>query len=317
MQSVISRCQLIGLISKSQRDCVISTYRVRANALRSKLTGDALAEAKLSPEQRADIQARLVSLGLLADKPDGEFGPNTRVAIKKFQQAHGFQEAPFLTSQQRALLLASPQPSQSQGSLQASATAQSQSQIFPTAPNVALSNGATVSQPSTTAQNSTPSVSARHAQGEFARLMSVPNACEVARQLGRSQLWTEVPFANKRTPGPTCEAASNCLGSLNTQIAAAIDYLTKNPAVFDMLRTQLQASNQRPNYIFDVVESNLRRQQFELSKSLTVSCSLVWSLLSNWFDLSGRSNQTYYQTFIAAGQSVLANVRAAYDADNA
>jgi hypothetical protein len=109
VQSVIGRCQLTALFSNSQRDCVIITYRIRANALRSKLTGDALAEVKLSPEQRADIQARLGSIGFLADRSDGEFGPNTRAAIRKFQQAHGFQEGQFLTAQQLTLLLSSVQ----------------------------------------------------------------------------------------------------------------------------------------------------------------------------------------------------------------
>jgi len=54
--------------------------------------------------QRAEIQARLVSLGLLGDEPDGELGPNTRAAIRKFQQANGFEEGVYLTAQQHQAL---------------------------------------------------------------------------------------------------------------------------------------------------------------------------------------------------------------------
>ena len=99
-------CRLTPAISplQLQRKCVVSAYRTRAKLLQLKLTPDALAETKLTPEQRANIQARLVTLGFLSDEPDGEFGPNTRSAIRKFQEANGFAQSVFLTAQQRNVL---------------------------------------------------------------------------------------------------------------------------------------------------------------------------------------------------------------------
>jgi hypothetical protein len=122
VQSVTRKCNLTVQIWNSQRECVVMTYRARANALRSKLTGDALAETKLLPEQRAAIQAKLAASGFLADRPDGEFGANTRAAIKKFQQANGYREAAFLTAGQRQTLLGSAQVSQSPAQTQVTQT---------------------------------------------------------------------------------------------------------------------------------------------------------------------------------------------------
>ena len=113
VQSVTKKCNLTVQISNSQRECVVRTYRARADTLRSKLTGDALAETRLSPEQRAAIQTKLATFGFLADRSDGEFGANTRAAIKKFQQANRYREAAFLTAAQRQALLASAQEDRS------------------------------------------------------------------------------------------------------------------------------------------------------------------------------------------------------------
>src|SRR6516225_225072 len=84
----------------TQRDCVLSGYRHRAQLYRAKLTGDALTESLLTPEQHVQIQQTLVARNYLAsDDVDGEFGPNTRAAIQRFT---GNQ---FLNSQQRQMLL--------------------------------------------------------------------------------------------------------------------------------------------------------------------------------------------------------------------
>lgn len=157
VQSLSRQCQLTAQLSRSQRDCVISTYRVRANALRSKLTGDALAEAKLSPEQRADIQARLASMGFLADEPDGEFGPNTRAAIRKFQQVNGFEEGAFLTAQQREILLGSDPAVRSQAQTLDARPRQSESESHPQVPETS-------------------------GQSETARSASPPNASAAAQE---------------------------------------------------------------------------------------------------------------------------------------
>jgi peptidoglycan hydrolase-like protein with peptidoglycan-binding domain len=78
-----------------------------------RLQGDALLEAQLSPEERAQIQIALIRLGFLNGGADGEFGPLTRDAIRRFQEARGFPQGNFLTREHLAALLA-PAPSGSQ-----------------------------------------------------------------------------------------------------------------------------------------------------------------------------------------------------------
>jgi uncharacterized protein len=91
--------------SSAQRQCVLGAYGRRAAAYRSQLQGDALDESRLSPEQRGSIQQALADRGLLHDIIDGEFGSNTRAAIRQFQVQAGFPQSDFLTSQQRQQLL--------------------------------------------------------------------------------------------------------------------------------------------------------------------------------------------------------------------
>jgi peptidoglycan hydrolase-like protein with peptidoglycan-binding domain len=66
---------------------------------------DAQAEVTLTPEQRSVIQGQLVLLGFLNGEADGEFGPNTREAIKKFQQSNRHAAANYLTEEERRTLL--------------------------------------------------------------------------------------------------------------------------------------------------------------------------------------------------------------------
>jgi peptidoglycan hydrolase-like protein with peptidoglycan-binding domain len=102
-------------ITQSHVNCLVSAYHARAAMLRSKLTGDALAEALLSPEEHAELQQALAEKGYLrADQigpgtHDGEFGPITRNAIKQFQQSLGAPASGFLSNDQRLALLESPQ----------------------------------------------------------------------------------------------------------------------------------------------------------------------------------------------------------------
>ena len=79
--SVSRKCQLASHgppFARAQISCVIGAYRGRAAAYRSKLTGDALAESRLSPQQLVQIQQALITAGYLDDNSDGEFGPATR-----------------------------------------------------------------------------------------------------------------------------------------------------------------------------------------------------------------------------------------------
>jgi peptidoglycan hydrolase-like protein with peptidoglycan-binding domain len=103
-------------ITQNHVRCVISAFHNRAAMLRGKLKGDAFAESKLSPEEHMQIQAALIEKGFLRNRfrdyganADGQFGPNTRSAIKDFQRSIGARETGFLSDQQRTALLESPQ----------------------------------------------------------------------------------------------------------------------------------------------------------------------------------------------------------------
>jgi tetratricopeptide (TPR) repeat protein len=91
--------------SAAQRQCVLTAYRRRAQSYRSQLRDDALVEASLSPEQHVAIQQALITRNYLHADPDGEFGPVTRAAIKRFQAGSGFPERDFLSAAQRQILL--------------------------------------------------------------------------------------------------------------------------------------------------------------------------------------------------------------------
>ena len=91
--------------AQNPQQCVLTAYHKRAASYRSRLAGDALAESRLSPEQHARIQQSLIALGYLTDSPDGEFGSNTRAAIRQFKAQSGDTESDFLTAEQRAELL--------------------------------------------------------------------------------------------------------------------------------------------------------------------------------------------------------------------
>ena len=102
-------------ITQAHVNCVVNAYHARAAMFRSKLTGDALAESQLSPEQHAELQQALAEKGFLrpdqigSGTHDGEFGPITRKAIEQFQQSLGASASGFLSDDQRSTLLESPQ----------------------------------------------------------------------------------------------------------------------------------------------------------------------------------------------------------------
>ena len=102
------------IFSPSQQQCVFRAFHGRAAALRSQLSGDALAESKLSPEEHARIQLSLSQRGLLQLEADGEFGTTTRQAIKLFQLAEGGGPSGFLTQAQLMRLRSDSRSQQSQ-----------------------------------------------------------------------------------------------------------------------------------------------------------------------------------------------------------
>ena len=108
IQSLNRTCQLQPWqtsFSPQQRQCVLVAYRRRTELYRSQLKGEAFAESRLSPEQHAQIQSELVRLGFLSAEADGEFGPQTRAAIKSYQAQSGGPQSEFLTADQRNQLL--------------------------------------------------------------------------------------------------------------------------------------------------------------------------------------------------------------------
>jgi peptidoglycan hydrolase-like protein with peptidoglycan-binding domain/uncharacterized protein YecT (DUF1311 family) len=116
LESLPQACSITGQQSTffpAQRQCVLTAYRNREAGYRSQLKGDALAESKLSPEQHAEIQQALITLGFLHDVADGEFGSHTRAAIEQFQAQSGVSEGEFLNAQQRQKLLQAKPPTES------------------------------------------------------------------------------------------------------------------------------------------------------------------------------------------------------------
>jgi peptidoglycan hydrolase-like protein with peptidoglycan-binding domain len=109
--------------SPPQRQCVLNAFRARANAYRVRLQGDALAESRLSPEDRAALQGKLIELGLLQGPADGEFGHVTREAIKRFQAQLGETQNALLTRAQSAMLMEGTSTPQEQAASPAGAPA--------------------------------------------------------------------------------------------------------------------------------------------------------------------------------------------------
>ena len=111
IQKVDQRCRLprrVSTYSLQQRLCALNAYAARANSYRSRLNGDALAETRLSPEQRAELQTRLIALGLLHGEADGQFGSDTRSAIWSYQEQIGEPPTGFFSAAQRIRLAEGP-----------------------------------------------------------------------------------------------------------------------------------------------------------------------------------------------------------------
>ena len=87
-----------------------NSHRPHTIAAATKLSGDVLAESRLTPEQHAQIQESLIARGLLQAKADGEFGNITRQSIRKFQEAEGAEQTGVLTQDQMSRLRPNNQP---------------------------------------------------------------------------------------------------------------------------------------------------------------------------------------------------------------
>jgi peptidoglycan hydrolase-like protein with peptidoglycan-binding domain len=108
--------------------CVINAFRNRATALRTRLRGDALVESNWTPDEHIDIQVSLDRKGFMRNRdkrygvaPDGQFGPNTRAAIKEFQRSINAEPTGFLSNEQRIALVENPEERAAREARQAAA----------------------------------------------------------------------------------------------------------------------------------------------------------------------------------------------------
>jgi Putative peptidoglycan binding domain len=93
-------------VSPEQERCVIAGFHDRARFLRATLSGIALAESKLTPEDHAEIQDRLKQSGFFDGQVNGEFAVSTRTAIRKYQLAKNQSPTGFLSQSELADLRA-------------------------------------------------------------------------------------------------------------------------------------------------------------------------------------------------------------------
>jgi peptidoglycan hydrolase-like protein with peptidoglycan-binding domain len=91
-------------LSRDKISCVTNAYSSLANQLKSRLSGDALEEARLTTEERIALQGALNERGFLTSASDGQFASSTRVAIRRFQELQGAQQTGFLSAVQRSAL---------------------------------------------------------------------------------------------------------------------------------------------------------------------------------------------------------------------
>jgi hypothetical protein len=77
--------------------CIQSRFNAKRNELVGRLGGDALEEGSLTPEQAMAIQTALQGKGYLPSDADidGVFGPVTRSAILRWQNAVGVRQTGF------------------------------------------------------------------------------------------------------------------------------------------------------------------------------------------------------------------------------
>jgi len=72
------------------------------------------AEATMSPADRRQVQTALHRLGYDPGPVDGLFGPTTRAAIRRFQQAIGAEATGVITADEANRLVSTPMPATGQ-----------------------------------------------------------------------------------------------------------------------------------------------------------------------------------------------------------
>jgi S1-C subfamily serine protease len=97
--------------TSAETGCFLDHFNLERSRLFSRLNGDAMDEAQLSPEQTVAIQRALKEKGLLPanEAIDGVFGPATRTAIGDWQRSVGQRATGFGSSAMLDQLQRSPQ----------------------------------------------------------------------------------------------------------------------------------------------------------------------------------------------------------------
>jgi peptidoglycan hydrolase-like protein with peptidoglycan-binding domain len=300
--SLTTTCKLSTASSGSKRQCVVNAYRARAKALQTKLTGDGLDETKLTPEQRAEIQGRLISLGFLSGNPDGEFGSNTRSGIRKFQQANGFELSNYLTARQRQMLAS---------------------------PTGVASSAAASGGPGDNSTDRMPPTMARPSSGfaDFERLLELPHSCSALRQAGRSQLTLRDPFGgrSRSTPGPACGLANECFSALSAQLGTLMEYLRNRPLLVSELKKQplKQPLPAGAMSDFDLLLRSLAPKGYsqvarpDLPFAATLNCDHLYDTVGSMIVLPNPRMVWMggFEPFAALARNWLANLRLVYAAD--
>ena len=131
----------------------------------------------------------------------------------------------------------------------------------------------------------------QHSDGELARMITIPGACQTAREFGisgrwKSQLFFQAPIQVGRpptqTPGPACVAAESCFSAMKTQAAAGVEYLTRNPAVSDALNSRMSPSTSVTRKIQQLLAAESGTSWGPYDR-----CTLVWTTVDgSWFPLT-------------------------------
>ena len=145
------------------------------------------------------------------------------------------------------------------------------------------------------------------ANGEFARLVITPSSCDAARRFGDQQLFTTDPYTGARVPGPTCRAVKECHEVLISQIAAAIEYLKRQPSVMESIRVQQLTSTPKE---IEPVFASLTRAAASLQNLTNATCELEWEFINKRILKS-------FTVFTDVGTALLNNLRSSYEADEA
>jgi hypothetical protein len=159
--------------------------------------------------------------------------------------------------------------------------------------------------------------------GEFARIVSIPQDCQTARELRRAQ-FNQRPFANSEV----CRAVLTCFEMVRSQTADGLEFFKRHPAVAQAFRDQLHAVNPHDVRVDGWLATLQQRLSFLNEVATTPSysdCSHRGQFINEWISLvNPRSSalrgglfdpqKGLFEKFSIIGQAVLMNARNDYKA---